>query len=166
MCNASMARSTLKWDDVGLEARLLRIRGTKAARSRRIVKLSQTAKEALANHLTRQLEEIDRTGERWQENGLVFATEKGTPLNRHNLTQRSFRPLLAKAGLPQIRFHDLRHTCATILLSKGVHAKFVQELLGHATISVTLDTYSHVLPGMGDHTTLAMEDALSQTVEP
>jgi hypothetical protein len=74
----------------------------------------------------------------------VLATEIGTPLNRHNLTQRSFRPLLAKAGLPQIRFHDLRHTCATILLSKGVYAKFVQELLGHSTTAITLDTYSPV----------------------
>jgi integrase len=92
---------------------------------------------------------------------LVFASEIGTPLNRHNLTQRSFRPLLAKADLPQIRFHDLRHTCATILLSQGVHAKFVQELLGHATIAITLDAYSHVLPGMGNQTATAIEDALS-----
>ena len=82
------------------------------------------------------------------------------PANRHNLTQRSFRPLLAEAGLPQIRFHDLRHTCATILLSRGVHAKFVQELLGHATIAITLDTYSHVLPGMSDGLATAMEEAL------
>ncbi len=90
----------------------------------------------------------------------MFATEIGTPLNRHNLTQRSFRPLLRRAGLPQIRFHDLRHTAATILLSKGVHAKFVQELLGHATIAITLDTYSHVLPSMGGGTAEAMEEAL------
>jgi integrase len=96
----------------------------------------------------------------WRENGLVFATEIGTPLNRHNLTQRSFRPLLERAGLPQIRFHDLRHTCATILLSQGVHAKFVQELLGHSTIAITLDTYSHVLPGMGGGTAAAMDAAL------
>ena len=83
------------------------------------------------------------------------------PLNRHNLTQLSFRPLLAKAELPQIRFHDLRHTCATILLSKSVHAKFVQELLGHATIAMTLDTYAHVLPGMSSGTADAMDEALS-----
>jgi integrase len=105
--------------------------------------------------------EIDRAASLWQENGLVFTSQFGTPLNRHNLTQRSFRPLLAKADLPQIRFHDLRHTCATILLSKGVHAKFVQELLGHATIAITLDTYSHVLPGMSDGLAAAMDEALS-----
>jgi integrase len=64
------------------------------------------------------------------------------------------------AGLPDIRFQYLRHTCATLLLSRGVHAKLVQELLGHATIAVTLDTYSHVLPGMGDGLADAMDEAL------
>jgi integrase len=68
---------------------------------------------------------------------------------------------LKRAGLPHIRFHDLRHTCATLLLSKNVHPKFVQELLGHATIAITLDTYSHVLPGMGDYTVRAMHNALT-----
>ena len=101
-----------------------------------------------------------KQGGLWQDHGLVFTTEAGTPLNRHNLTQRSFKPLPRQAGLPEVRFHDLRHTCATILLSKGVHAKFVQELLGHATIAITLDTYSHVLPGMGGQTAEAMDEAL------
>jgi integrase len=150
----------LRWEDVDLEAGVLRVRGTKTARSRRTVKLSETALQALRSHLTRQLEEIDRAGSLWRENGLVFATEIGTLINRHNLIQRSFRPLLEKAGLPRVRFHDLRHTCATILLARGVHAKFVQELLGHATIAITLDTYSHVLPGMGNSTADAMDEAL------
>jgi integrase len=95
------------------------------------------------------------------DQGLVFASEIGTPLSRHNVNSRSFKPLLVRAGLPNIRFHDLRHTCATLLLGKGVHPKFVQELLGHATIAITLDTYSHVLPGMGKHVSRAMEDVLS-----
>ncbi len=76
------------------------------------------------------------------------------------LVNRSFKSLLTKASLPNIRFHDLRHTCATLLLGKGVHAKFVQELLGHATISITLATYSHVLPGMGDAAAGAIDEAL------
>ena len=97
----------------------------------------------------------------WRENGLVFATEVGTPLNRHNLAYRSFKPLLKRAGLPNIRFHELRHTCATLLLSSGVHAKFLQELLRHSTISITLATYSHVLPGMSDGLATAMDEALS-----
>jgi integrase len=150
----------LRWEDVDLERGVVRVRGTKTARSRRTVKLSQGASEALSSHLTRQLSEIDRAGYAWRENGLVFATPIGTPLNRHNLTQRSFRPLLMRAGLPRIRFHDLRHTCATLLLSRGQQAKFVQEMLGHATIAITLDTYSHVLPGMGDGLADAMDEAL------
>jgi integrase len=68
--------------------------------------------------------------------------------------------------LSNIRFHDLRHTCATLLLGRGVQAKFVQELLGHANITITLDIYSHVLPGMGDQTTRAMEDALEEEDPP
>ena len=79
-----------------------------------------------------------------------------------NLQKRHFASLLKRAGLPaDTRFHDLRHTCATLLLGKGVHPKFVQELLGHANIAITLDTYSHVIPGMGDATARAMEDALA-----
>ena len=68
---------------------------------------------------------------------------------------------MKRAGLSRIRFHDLRHTCATLLLSRNVHPKYVQELLGHANIAITLDTYSHVIPGMGDHAARAMEDVLS-----
>jgi integrase len=71
-----------------------------------------------------------------------------------------------KARLPHIRFHDLRHTCATLLLVQGTHPKYVQELLGHATIAITLDTYSHVLPGMGDQTACAMQNALSPVEDP
>jgi integrase len=152
---------SLKWDDVDLDTRVLRVRGTKTVRSRRTVTLSETALDALRSHLECQLGEIDKAGSLWRENGLVFTTAIGTPLNRQNLTQRSFKPLLERAGLPRIRFHDLRHTCATILLSRGVHAKFVQELLGHATIAITLDTYSHILPGMGGGTAAAMDATLS-----
>lgn len=102
-----------------------------------------------------------RFGDLYADEGLVFITERGTPINPSNLRQRSFAPLLKRAGLPHIRIHDLRHTCATLLLSKGVHPKFVQELLGHATIAITLDTYSHVMPSMDDQTARAMQDALS-----
>ncbi len=83
-----------------------------------------------------------------------------TPVNPENLVNRSFKPLFEKAALPTIRFHDLRHTCATLLLSQGVHPKLVQELLGHATIAMTLDTYSHYLPSMGDQAAGAMGDVL------
>ncbi len=83
------------------------------------------------------------------------------PLNPSNIRQRNSRRLTKKAALPQIRFHDLRHTCARLLLSKNVHPKIVQEMLGHATVAITLDTYSHVLPGIGDQAVTAMENVLA-----
>jgi integrase len=82
-------------------------------------------------------------------------------MDRRYLTTHRFKPLLERAGLPKIRFHDLRHTCATLLLSKNVNPKIVSEMLGHASIAITLDTYSHVLPNMQDSAAKAMEDALS-----
>ena len=73
---------------------------------------------------------------------------------------KHWKPLLRRAGVPDIRFHDLRHTCATLLLTKGVHPKIVSEMLGHSSIAITLDTYSHVIPGMQEVAASAMEDAL------
>ena len=100
-------------------------------------------------------------GDRYEDRGLLFATSTGGPINPSNLRQKSFARLLEKAGLAHIRFHDLRHTCATLLFAQGTHPKYVQELLGHATIAITLGTYSHVIPGMSDHTARAMQVALS-----
>ena len=77
------------------------------------------------------------------------------------MDRRSFKPLLKRSGLPEMKLHDLRHTCATLLLSRGVHPKYVQELLGHASIVMTLNRYSHWIPSMGDQTARAMEAALS-----
>jgi len=164
----------LKWDDVDLERGVLRLSRAlvreggrvtlgdlKTAKSRRQVRLTGAAVESLQAHLGRQLEAIESMGSLHQPGGLVFATESGTLINPSNLRNRSFKPLLKKAGLPDICFHDLRHTCATLLLSQGTHPKLVQELLGHATIAMTLDTYSHFLPSMGDQTVKAMEAALA-----
>jgi integrase len=120
---------------------------------------TEGATEALRAHRKRHLEErIARAG-LWQEQGLVFPSSVGTPLGARNL-QRHFKSLLKRARLPEIRFHDLRHTCATLLLGQGVHAKYVQELLGHQDISLTLNVYSHVLPDMGDAAAGAMDAAL------
>ena len=164
----------LKWEDVNLDAGTLQVRRTlttarggpvltapKTKGSRRGVKLSLTASETLRGHLARQLGEIDDAGPLWRENGLIFASEAGDPLDRRYITTHRFKPLLRHAGLPRIRFHDLRHTCATLLLSKNVNPKVVSEMLGHATIAITLDTYSHVLPDMQDGAAKAMEEALS-----
>ena len=82
-------------------------------------------------------------------------------MNRHYITTHRFKPLLKRAALPESRFHDLRHTCATLLLLKNVNPKVVSEMLGHSSIAITLDTYSHVLPNMQNEAAAAMEDALT-----
>jgi integrase len=164
----------LKWEDVDLNEGVIHIRHTlarsrgritlgepKTRGSRRPVHLTDMAVAALKTHLERQLEEIERLGDLYRDNGLVFTSGVGTLINPTNLRRRSFAPLLQRAGLPQVRFHDLRHTCATLLFSKGAHPKHVQELLGHATVAITLDTYSHVIPGMGNYIARAMEDVFS-----
>ena len=164
----------LKWENVDLAANAIRVRHTllrtkgrvilgepKTKKSRRTVHLTGAASRALEEHLERQLKVMERLGDLYRDQGLVFTTEVGTPINPSNLRKRSFAPLLQKASLPRLRFHDLRHTCATLLLSKNIHLKYVQELLGHATVSITLDTYSHVLPGMGNQVADAMEDVLT-----
>ena len=90
----------------------------------------------------------------------MFPSQVGTPLSARNL-QRHFKSLLERAGLPKsFRFHDLRHTCAALLLRQGVNPESVQELLGHADVSLTLNVYSHVLPDMGGAAAGAMDDAL------
>ena len=126
----------------------------------RSIELTQSTADALRSHLQRQLKEIEALGDEYQDQGLMFPGERGQPMRPWTLT-RKLQRILERVALPHIRFHDLRHTCATLLLSKGVHPKFVQELLGHATISITLDTYSHVIPAMGDQTRKAIEDILS-----
>jgi integrase len=160
----------LRWDDVDLECGTLRVERalvreggrhtvgeTKTKRGRRQVNLTPRTVSTLKAHRKRQLEEKMRFAGLYKDHGLIFTTQVGTPVNPENLVKRSFKPLLKKAGLHEIRFHDLRHTCATLLLGRGVHPKLVQELLGHATIVMTLDNYSHYLPSMGDQASGAME---------
>ena len=151
----------IRWEDVDFEAGTVSVHRTlsgakggptfttpKNDKARR-VRLTPQAIEALRDHRKRQLEERMRLAGLWQDHGLVFCSTVGTPLSRHNIYNRSFKPLLERAGLPRsFRFHDLRHTFATLMASSGGHAKVVQEMLGHATINITLDLYSHVLPDM------------------
>ncbi len=167
----------LKWEDVDLDGSTIRVRRTltridngrrlalgepKTKKSRRTVRLNTRAVEALQRHRARQAEEKLKAGGLYQDQGLVFAGEIGNLINPSNLRQRSFAPLLKRADLPQITFHDLRHTCASLLFSKNVHPKFVQELLGHASVAITLDTYSHMLPGMGGEAADAIGEALDE----
>src|SRR5215212_8040722 len=164
----------LRWLDVDLENATVRVRRTltrngtghvlgepKTKKSRRTVRITPQAVEALNCHREKQSEEMLTSGSLYQEQGLVFAGTGGSLINPSNLRQRSFKPLLEHAGLPRITFNDLRHTCASLLFQKNVHPKFVQELLGHASVAITLDTYSHMLPGMGSQAADAMVEALS-----
>ena len=168
----------LRWEDADLEAarpallvRRTLTRGedgrgwvagasTKSGKGRR-VRLTHRAAAALKEHRKRQLEERMRLCGLWQDLGLVFPTATGSLFNPSNLRNRSFRRIKAHSGVREdLRFHDLRHTCATLLLSQGVNVKVVSEMLGHASITITLNTYSHVLPDMQDTAADAMESAL------
>lgn len=152
----------LRWADVDLDAGTISVQrsldadGTfnppKRDKSRRTVRLTAQAVEALRSHKAAQNEERLRLGSLWEDQGLVFPNTVGRPMDHNNLYHRGFKTLLKKADLDGqgFTFHSLRHTCATLLLSKNVNPKIVQEMLGHATISQTMDTYSHVLPGMQD----------------
>ena len=100
----------------------------------------------------------DQTNE--EDSGLVFATGIGTPLDAQNVVNRHFKPLLRRAGLPSIRWHDLRHTYATLNLAQGTHPTLVQKSLGHASVQLTLDRYSHWMPSMGKNTADAIDAAL------
>ena len=96
----------------------------------------------------------------YKDSDLVFATRKSTPLDAQNIINRFFKPLLKRAEVPDIRWHDLRHTYATLLLSRGTHPTYVQKSLGHASVQLTLDRYSHWMPSMGRNTADNMDEAL------
>jgi integrase len=142
----------LQWDDVDEESRLLRVRRSlqvgadgrrvmgdpKTKRSRRPVLLTALAIEALRRHRARQRKERETAGELWQDSQLVFTSPLGKPLSGTDLLRRQFYPLLERAGIRRVRFHDLRHSTATLLLSLGIHPKIVSEMLGHSQIGITL----------------------------
>ena len=162
----------LKWSDMDLEKGaavvrrvLVRRKGggwyfgePKTSRSRRTIPLPITLVKLLAAHRRKQAEARLKAGAAYQNNDLVFATGGGTPHSSRNLAQRQFLAILKKAEVPlNFRLYDLRHSCATLLLVAGENPKVVSERLGHASVVLTLDTYSHVLP--------TMQEAASQKLE-
>ena len=119
----------------------------KTSKSRRQIALTDLAREALTKHRLCQREaRLVAGGERWIDQGWAFTNLRGALVEPTQLRDKFFPSVLKKAELPRMRFHDLRHTAATLLLVMGVHPKIVQETLGHSSISITLDTYSHVIP--------------------
>jgi integrase len=135
---------------------------TKTRAGARTVRLTASTLDILKEHRTKQLERRLAASE-WEDTDLVVCTSKGTPINPNNVS-RSFAALLGQIGLPRIRVHDLRHTAATLLLLAGVPAKVVSERLGHATVAITLDLYSHVLPDMQDRAADAMDRLLGHSL--
>jgi integrase len=120
----------------------------KTERNRRRVGLLTDLVAALRVHKAAQNEEKLILGPGYRDYGLVSCVPGGAPISASNLLKRHFLPLIETAKVPQIRFHDLRHSRASLLLADGVHPKVVSERLGHASIAITLDTYSHVLPDL------------------
>ena len=174
----------LKWQDVNLSIGTLQVRRIlsrvptqetkrehvyveaepKTQNSRRSVVIAPFALELLKQHRIQQLETKLKAGPAWQEHDYVFCTLTGNHL-RPNYVVVEFKKLLKKAELPNIRFHDLRHSAASLLLTAGVHPKVVQEILGHTQISMTMDIYSHILPGMQEDAMNKLHEALKKKEE-
>ncbi len=162
----------LKWEDLdGNKVSVLRSLGripgqgwslkeTKTGRSR-VVALPAMTIRVLEEHRTRQKRERLQLGEAYVDQGFVFSTSSGLPLDATNISKKHFKRLLKSAGLPAIRLYDLRHTAATLRLVNGEHPKVVQEMLGHASITLTMDTYSHVLPGMQEESAARLDALLT-----
>jgi integrase len=164
----------LTWNDVDLDGGILRVRRTvqrlrgqglvfgppKSTRSRRSIPLPDSSCAALQSHRQRQEMERRTAGDSRQESGLVFTTSVGTVVEPRNLS-RIFERLVQQSGVRRIRFHDLRHTCASLLLAQGVSPRVVMDVLGHSQLSITMDLYSHVMPSALRDAADAMDRALS-----
>jgi integrase len=164
----------LRWGDVDLTSGTLQVRHTrqqtrdgfrqgppKTRSGRRRILLTPTAIASLRAQHVRQAAERLQVGAAWRDEDLIFTTGVGTALDANNL-RKQYVALTQRAGLPRGRFHDLRHTAATLLLLQGVPAKVVSEMLGHASIAITLDLYSHVLPEMQSSAVAAMERLIAR----
>ena len=172
----------LRWADVDLDGRTLRVsqsmqriatgsdaKGKKTALvttevktdgSRRAIALPDSVVKALRAHKARQAQERLVAGRSWQDRGLVFTNRSGQPTEPIVL-HRDYKALLEKAELPlSMRFHDLRHSAASLLLAQGVSPKMIADLLGHSRIGITMDLYSHILPAMRRDTADAMDQIL------
>jgi len=166
----------LSWDDLNLDNASVLVRANvvitregklreevKTGHSRRRIALPNIAVEALRRHRVRQAEERLRMGVAWEDNNLVFPNTFGRLYDANNWRFAWFYPLLQRAGLPRVRPHDLRHTAATLLLARGVPVKVVSEMLGHASIGITLSIYGHVLPHMQEQAARTMDEMLRGT---
>lgn len=167
----------LKWSDIDLELGLVTVQRSlvwrsyrsgdwyfgepKTPRSRRRIPLPASVVRSLVEHRRRQAEERLKAGSMYRSLDLVFATGEGQPLIRLNVIKHHFKPILKRAKLSEtLRLYDLRHTCATLLLAANENPKVVSERLGHASITLTMDVYSHVLPDMQQGASDKLENIL------
>ncbi len=168
----------LRWDDVDFDSRTVRVRAAlqyvngsltlvepKTELSRRAIIMPETLVSALRAHRSGQARGRLLSGPDWKDWGLVFATPFGTPLDQSRVSKH-FKRMLKKAALPDMRFHDLRHSCASLLLAQHVPARVVMEILGHSTISLTMNTYSHVIPALHQEAADRMDGVLRGTAWP
>lgn len=166
----------LRWADIDLDSRELRVRQTvqrlgagqgmvigtpNTIRSRRTIPLPQIAIDALMARRRAQLVDQQLAGDRWNESDLVFTTSIGTIIEPTNL-RRSFNAAIERGGVRRIHFHDLRHTCASLLLAEGVPMRVVMEILGHSAMAITSDIYAHVVPSALTNAATAIDAALQR----
>jgi integrase len=150
----------LRWRDLDLEGRALTVRNTltrqdgqwilrqpKTVHSRRTIRLAPVVADTLRAHYIAEAERLLALGHRLQPDTLVFSDRWGDPVNPWHVTERAWKPLLRRAGLPEIRFHDIRHTFASMMLSEGARVDVVSKMLGHASPAITLSIYAHLMPG-------------------
>ncbi|MFJ2955434.1 tyrosine-type recombinase/integrase [Streptomyces sp. NPDC087270] len=169
----------LTWTDLDTRTRTLSVRRTlqhapagggtalyptKTLASERRIALPNACITALSQHHRAQQTERRASGEGWHDSGPIFTTPNGNPLLPTSVTAR-FRVLLGQAGVRRIRFHDLRHTCATLLLEQGVELIVIKDLLGHAHISITAEIYAHVRLRLQHDAIEALGNALTDPVE-
>lgn len=146
---------------IGLAGQLVLVE-PKTEKARRRIVMPEVVLSALRVHRSRQLQDRLLAGSRWDNpDGLIFTTKLGTPLDARNVT-RVFHRVLEEAELPSIRFHDLRHTAASLLLAQGVDFRTIMETLGHSQIKLTLDTYSHVLPALQEDAAAKLDEILTR----
>lgn len=153
----------LRWKDIDFDEGVLNVRQTLSHDGKHLITETKTKSSlrtiSLTEKLAAELKKHEKTinmerlaaGEDYRDHNLVVCTRVGTPLNPRNVLREFYR-LMKKAKVPKIRFHDLRHTVATLMLSRNINPKIVKEILGHSDIRVTLDTYSHVLPSVHKET--------------
>ena len=164
----------LRWRDVNIERRELsiqqamqRVDGSiravelKTVRSRRVLPIASVVVNALRTQFVQQQADRSTAAGAWEEHGLVFTTGRGTPLDGTNVL-RDFKRVLKECEIATRRIHDLRHSCATLLLIQGVPARVVMEMLGHSTIKLTMDTYSHVIPSLEKEAATRLDEFFSQ----